>query len=89
MTYRVRQLFDDGSQTHIEGLGHEDLCALVETFDNLPSMMLCMIATELTVEATSLDLVREYTALRLLGDQIAQGAGQPPKPPPDFGEPFS
>jgi hypothetical protein len=30
----------------MEGLGHQDLCALVETFDNLPSMLVCMIATE-------------------------------------------
>ena len=73
--YRVRQMFDDGSTTYMEGLSHQDLCALVETFDNLPSMLICVIFPEDAVTSshpvgTMQDLDRD--ALRLMGNEDPQ-----------------
>jgi hypothetical protein len=44
--YRVHQKFEDGSRTEMTGLTHSDLCVLVGTFDNLPSLILCVILPE-------------------------------------------
>ena len=43
MLFNVLTSFSDGDDQVHTDLGHQDLCALVETFDNLPSLFVCII----------------------------------------------